>query len=146
MNMSGINKQIDILGRQFSKLQQKMETQKLNNEKTANDVIVSTKEEIKYLSEYLTEASRRTPHSSSSGNLKAQSVFNAKKRKLKSQILEKKAATTKYYMRKEVDATAEYAAFTMDFALLAIDEAILAFYEAVEKSENYMHKYGDENK
>lgn len=146
MTISRINRQIDILGRQFSKLQQKMEEQKLNSEKTAEDVIASTKEEIKQLSEHIHSLNEKGLKQSSNGILKAQAIFNEKKKKLKSHIADKKAASEKNYISKEVDAAVEFAAFTMDFALLAIDEATLAFYEAVEKSENYIKKYGDDDK
>jgi len=134
---------MEKLGKQFAQLQEKMDTQKENSEKTAKDVVAAVQGEINRLSEETKLRSESAKSQVSTELLKAQMTFNAKKDDIKKSLDAKKFETEKQRAENEVEIAAEYAAVAMDIALLAINEATLAFYLATEKLSDYEAEYGE---
>lgn len=132
---------MNALGRQFANLQAKMEMQKENSQKSAKEVIESTKEEIIRLKEQSRNQLDNNHSHVSIQLLRAQFGFILREHEIKTRISARQNKSEKQRIKSEAEEYAEFAAFTMSHAILAIDEAILAFYEAIEKLENYDEKY-----
>lgn len=126
---------MNALGRQFALLQAKMEEQKENSQKSAQEVIENTKEQIHSLWEKSRNQLENNNSHVSIQLLKAQLGYIARQEEIKARIFSRQSRSEKQRIKSEAEETAELAAFSMNNAILAIEEAILAFYEAIEKLE-----------
>lgn len=141
--MNTMDEKIEELGKQFAFLQKKLEEQKNNGGKQAEDVITHTRQEIERLSKRMKARCEEGKDAFSSDLINAQQSLKKRKEELRIQLEERLTEQKKRKAEAEVEAAADYAQAAMEFALLALDEATLAFYEAVEKAETYNQQYED---
>lgn len=141
--MNTIEGKIEDLGRQFSQLQKKLDKQKENGEKKAEEVITSTKEEIEQLMNQIKQRCADNKDVFSEDLIQTRYVVQQHREQRKEQLEVKHSEQRKRKAEITVEAAVEYAQAAMEFALLALDEATLAFYEAVEQADRYHQMYED---
>lgn len=142
--MMTVNDKVDQLGRKFAVLQKKMDEQKQNSCKEAAQVILSAKSEIKDIYGNLQKKSAQGQELFYHKLFHAQKSFNRRKEQIIEEADRFKSHSQKKREKAEVEQAAEYAEFAVDAAMIAIEEATLAFYDAVEKAEAYLKRYGDD--
>lgn len=139
-----MNDKIDMLGKKFAVLQKKMDGQKQNSCKEADEVMYSAKSEIKRIYDDVQVKSDKEKQLFYIKLINAQKTFDKRKEHIKIEIDKSKSQNIKNHEKAEVEFATEYATFAIDRAMISIEEATLSFYDAVEKAEKYIKKYGDE--